>query len=99
MYFFAFRSRPKPENENKGKHGGAYINCWIDQHSREEAEEIARQYIGDSGWIVEAKEEDRSTYEEDYAESKDGLEYYQKAQKEGSCFVFHTWPIGLDENE
>lgn len=92
MYFFLFRAQPKPGNESYGKYGGAYVNCWVDNDNHEEAEKIARQYIEDCGWTVEAKEEDRIVYENDYADAADGLENYRKAEAEGSCFVFHTYP-------
>jgi hypothetical protein len=98
MYFFIFRSRPKPENEYSGKYGGAYINCWINRDGHAQAEEMAREYIDTSGWTVEAKEEERATYEEDYTHSADRLECYRKAAREGSCFVFHTYPLATHAN-
>ena len=60
---------------------------------------MAREYIDTSGWTVEAKEEERATSEEDYTHSADGLECYWKAAREGSCFVFHTYPLGAPAND
>jgi hypothetical protein len=44
-----------------GKCGSAHVNCWIDHGKHRKAEGVARQYIQDCGWSVEAKEEDRAT--------------------------------------
>lgn len=99
MYFFTFLSQPKPGNDSYSQYGGAYVNCWINSEKQEEAEEIARQCIDGFGWTVEAKEEDHVIYEEDYADSEEGLECYRKAEREGSCFVFHTYPLGPHEDD
>jgi hypothetical protein len=92
MYFFVFLSSPKPGSEADDQYGGAYISCWINSNKHAEAEAIARQQIEKFGWNVEGKEADRTISAEDYGDSRDDLKHFRDAQKQGSCFVFHTWP-------
>lgn len=105
MQYYSFLARPKPETAAAQEYGGAYVNCWINRDDPDVAESEARAYIEDGDWSIQAKEEDFVVRTDDDMEDggipfKDGDEhYYREAQEHGACYVFHTWPVGTDEDD
>jgi len=97
MYFFTFRASPTSEAKEFQKAGGAYVNCWIDNASREEAEERASDLIFDYGWSVDSLEAEAVVTAEDYDEGDEDREFYQQALVDGEVLVFTTWPYGEGE--
>ena len=92
MHFFTFLARRLAESESEGEQVGAYVNCWIEQRSREAAEIRARELIADSSWTVESLKDHRIVTDADYSDDTDGREYYEQACLDGETLVFHTWP-------
>lgn len=84
---------PRPETEDAQDAGGAYVNCWIDFKMQAGAEAVARHYIEDAGWMAGDVEEARTVNKEEYADNPESLAWFTKAEKDGACFVFHTWPV------
>jgi hypothetical protein len=99
MHFFTIHAIPDPESEHAETAGGAYANCWIDFKQKDGAELLARYYMEEAGWIPEAIEEEDWVEAEDYADDPEVLAYYQEAQEDGMCIVFHVYPIGEEEGE
>ena len=99
MYFFTFRASPTSEAKEFEKAGGAYVNCWIENGSREEAEERASDLIFDYGWSVDGLEAEAVVTAEDYDEGDEDREFYQQALVDGEVLVFTTWPYGDEEPE
>ncbi|HEX5716514.1 MAG TPA: hypothetical protein VF179_10165, partial [Thermoanaerobaculia bacterium] len=57
MHFFTFLSQPTPNAEEFAEFEGAYVNCWILNDSRDEAQARAIELIRDYGWTVDALED------------------------------------------
>ena len=97
MYFFTFEAVPRHDSTPANEAGGAYVNCWVRAGSWIEAELKARADIGHSGWLISRKDDQEWVVAADYDDRPDLLEYYRSAVKDGACYVYHTWPLGLDE--
>ena len=97
MHFFTFRSEPTPNAQEYAEFEGAYVNCWIRNDSREEAQARAAELIRDYGWTVEALEDSGTVSSEDYQEDDEDREFYEQALVEGEVLVFNTWPRGEED--
>jgi len=92
IFYFQFEARPK----KPGGTGGAFINCWIDRPTREEAESHVRDAIANQDWSVTRLEEAvLVTRETQPAESR---QYFDQAEIDGEVFVFHTWPVAAQDD-
>ena len=74
-----------------GEVGGAYVNCWVKAGSDNEAQSVAHSFIASEGWIIEAIEQAPRLVTEPEKETE---EYFEQAETDGSCYVFHKWPVG-----
>ena len=99
MHFFTFRSEPTPNAQEYAEFEGAYVNCWIRNDSREEAQARAAELIRDYGWTVEALEDSGTVSSEDYQEDDEDREFYEQALVEGEVLVFNTWPRGEEDED
>ena len=96
IYFVGFRARPGQGLGDKNDVGGAYVNCWIKAGSSHEAQNVAYSYVTSEGWIVEAVEHEARLQSDPDKESE---EHFEQAQIDGSCYVFHEWPVGDHSEE
>jgi hypothetical protein len=99
MFFFTFRAVPTPDAKEFFDSAGAYVACWIQNSSRDLAEERAAELIREYGWSVESLEEGAVVASEDYALDDEDREFYEQALVEGEVLVFNTWPRTEDEEE
>jgi len=90
MYWLMIAATPKPETEVREGVKGSFISCWIDFQLQDGAELLARHYIDEAGWTVEAVEDVLYT-ERSYYEDKPELKYFLEAEADGASFVFHTY--------
>jgi hypothetical protein len=96
MYHFVFHASPDVSHKESTSFGGAYVNCWIDRPTSDEAEIVARQLIRNSGWVDERLEECREVIRSDYSNNQDGLVYFDQAVSDKEVLVFHRYP--MDDN-
>ena len=99
MYFFTFLSQPTPNAEEFADFEGAYVNCWILNDNRDEAQARAIELIRDYGWTVDALEDSGTVSSEDYQEGDEDREFYEQALVEGEVLVFNTWPRGEEDED
>lgn len=102
MYFFTFQAVPTPDAKEFHEAGGAYVNCWIQNSDRHDAERRATELIEEYGWAVEALEEGAIVTGDSYAgdaEDDEDSEFYEQALVEGEVLVFNTWPRGDDDED
>ena len=92
IFYFQFEARPKKPAEA----GGAFINCWIDRATREEAESHARDAIANQDWSVTRLEEAVLVTRE--TQSAESRQYFDQAEIDGEVFVFHTWPVEAQDH-
>jgi hypothetical protein len=90
IYFLGFRARPGQGLQELNRTGGAYINCWIRAGSRHEAQNVAHSFVTSEGWVVEGVEHEARLITQP---DKKTEEYFKQAQIDGSCYVFHNWPV------
>src|SRR5687768_10147576 len=96
IYFVGFRARPGQALAESSEVGGAFVNCWIKAGSDDEAQNVAHSFIASEGWIIEAVEHaPRLVTEPD----KETEEYFEQAEIDGSCYVFHNWPVDDHSDE
>lgn len=99
MYFFTFLSQPTPDAQEFAESGGAYVNCWIRNDDRDQAQARAAELIRDYGWTVDALEDSGTVSSEDYRDDDEDREFYEQALVEGEVLVFNTWPRGDGDDE
>lgn len=91
MFFVQYEVRPLPHNEVYAEVGGAYANCFLLAESEAHAEELARRNFSENLWEIVSLEEPASlASRSDLAD--EWLEWYDEAEREGECYVFHEWP-------
>jgi hypothetical protein len=66
------------------------VNCWVKADSAEEAKRLASDSVRTEGWVIEAVEQEIRLVTEPDEETR---ERFDQAEIDGSCYVFHTWPI------
>jgi len=96
MMFMQFSCIPAESSAATDAFAEAIINCWINREDRAEAESLARSVIADQGWCVENLEDHYTITREDYADghSREGLEAYDNAERDGHSFICHTYFAG-----
>ena len=99
VFYYQLLVRPQPESDNWGKCGGAYACCWVKNSSFDRAHEQIMHAMSKLGWIVEGIEEKKVIEETSYASNSPAYSHYQKANKEGSYFLLHTWPNEAEDEE
>lgn len=98
MFYFLFEGTPRRESGANEDIGGAFINCWIERPTLEEAEHVARSDIEAEGWIVGNPEEAHAVDRSTYANNPVGMEYFEQALTDKEVFVFNQYPV-VDEEE
>jgi len=96
MFYLRFEARPKNTSEHAEKAAGAFVNCWIQRNTPEEAETYARGAIADQDWSITRLEESRSVTRE--TQLADSLQYFEQAELDGEVFVFHTWSTAAHDD-
>jgi hypothetical protein len=90
MFYFLIEVKPSPDNPEASELGGAFVSCWIERPTLEEAESVALRMISEARWDVVTIEKrfpiDRSYYDTE----KSGLEYFEQALLDKEVFVFDT---------
>src|SRR5262245_51736662 len=100
IFFILYEATPLPDAKEFESSGGAYINCWVEAESEEEAAEQSSVEIRDCGWqIVSVEEPCTEVTDLTYAEDDEARSYYEQAVNEGACYVYHQWPIEDHEDD
>lgn len=99
IFFAQYEAVPLPHSEQYAECGGAYVNCWLQAASEDEAYKMASTLIhGRGSKIVSVEEGCREVTQASYADDEEGKEYYEQAVLDGECYVFHQWPVDTAEN-
>src|SRR5713226_4071577 len=92
MFYFLIEAKPSPDNPEVSELGGAFVSCWIEHPTLEEAESVALKMISEARWQVVAIEErfpiDRSFYDV----QSSGLQYFEQALLDKEVLVFDAYP-------
>ena len=95
MKFITYHVRPTEEFDNEEGIGGAYVNCFIESESSQQAQEIAKKQITELKWEIFELEE--LTHMDQDTVSEEKREYYEQALIDKEVFVFYTYPIEEQE--
>jgi hypothetical protein len=98
MYFVLFEAAPRRDARTDPEAAGAFVSCWIDRPSLDEAVRVARTGIEAEGWIVDELDE---VYEVDattYPPGKEGRESFEQALIDKQVWEFHTFSEVDDES-
>src|SRR5688572_28167365 len=98
MFLIQFEATPRRDSTIEADAGGAFVNCWIERESREEAIAVARAMIEASGWIVGEPDEAYPVDSDTYPMGKDGREYFEQALIDKEVIVFHCYPAKDDDS-
>src|SRR4030095_8239501 len=98
MWYFLMKATPKAGSDAEEK-AGAYVNCWINFQLEDGAHQLARFYLEQAGWRVEATEESNWVEREYYDSNPDGLKYFNEAETDGASFVVNTWPTNGEHED
>lgn len=93
MFFYIYEVAPKESHPQHGMLGGAYVHCWLDLATQEEAHGLASSRLDDAGWIIRACQHQAEVGLEDYLNDEEAMDYYKQAQKAREAYVFHVWPL------
>jgi hypothetical protein len=93
MYLITFVTNTTPEHADHGKVGEAYVTCWIDRETEEEAIEVASDMIVSDGWEVVRVEEVSTVTEANYDEDDEYRGYYEQALTDKEVVLFHVCPM------
>jgi hypothetical protein len=97
--FFQFEAIPKHDNPESVDVGGALINCWVSAPTLREGELLARSHVDASGWLIGSREDAAVIERSDCIGDPDALAFYSEAEAQGAVYIFHTWPLGSDDDD
>jgi len=92
MYLITFLAATISGNEDHGKVGEAYVNCWINEDTLDQAQSVARDLVSESHWEV-LQDDEVSIFEaSDFEDGDDRLQFFEQALIDGAVLVFHLCP-------
>ncbi len=101
MYFFVMRVLSNTQGKEGYPQGysTAWVNCWINDSSRENALKKAITLIREHGWFVAEILEAYPISREAYAHNPESLKYYEQALIDGEVFVFYVSKERMDPQQ
>lgn len=93
IYYLLAEAVPDSSNPESREFGGAYISCWIQAETKEEAISRANAYIREENWRFVDSPELFIARKQFYANEPDSARCYDEACEYGISAMFHTWPI------
>jgi hypothetical protein len=90
IYYIRYEGFPGLESEESETVGGAYINSWVEAESEDEAHATAVRFIEAQGWTVVSVEDGPRSVSRPVDDTK---KYFDQAETDGECYVFHQWPV------
>ena len=93
MVFLIFEVTPGPNHPEVDDIGGAFVSCWIDRPTLQEAERVARDFISQEGWVVGDFDEAYPVGDAAYPSGSIGRPRFEQALVDREVFLFHTYPV------
>ena len=98
MFLVQFEATPRRDAAAPPDAAGAFVSCWIERGSLDEAIRVARAGIQAEGWIVGEPDEAYPVDAATYPPGKDGREYFEQALIDKEVFVYHCYPPEDDDS-
>jgi hypothetical protein len=96
IFYLRFVAHLKHTHPKFHESGGAMVNCWILRDTLKEAESYARGCIADEDWRITELEAAFAVTRETQAD--EGMQYFDQAEIDREVFVFHTFPLGAQDD-
>ena len=78
-----------PEHTNIDQ---AFVGCWMDRETEEQAVEDAKTMILEEPWVIEEVESVGEVTADDYQDDEENLGYYEQALVDKNVLVFNVCP-------
>lgn len=100
VYVFVYHAKPTKGSPEHGVVGGAHVDIWIYDSSRELAESRAISYLMDLSWEIIEAERDLIIDDEQIALCPAGaLENYLQAKEQGMSALFFAYPSANTDDD
>lgn len=83
---------PLPATNAFAECGGAIINVYLTELSRDAALDIAAREVAEAGWQIQSVEDTFLLSRQDLADAPDGLQYFEQALIDGIVLVIYAYP-------
>jgi hypothetical protein len=92
MFFLRYNAIPTKTHPEHEVLGEAFICCWVERKTLDQADRAARRNIKREKWEILERDAAQVVTEADYEEGDDWLELYRQALTDKEVYVFHTSP-------
>ncbi len=92
MYYVCITVRTDPSHADHARIDQAYVGCWMDRETEEEALEDAKTMITEEPWVIEEVDSVNVVTAENYEDDPENLEYFQQALVDKNVLVFNVCP-------
>ncbi len=92
MYVLTVVAVTTEQHADHGRIGGAYVACWIDRDTEEQAVTVAHDMIVADNWDVLRTEEISIVTDADYDGDDEYRQYYEQALIDKAVLVFNVYP-------
>ena len=91
MFLFTFTATPHPDNEEHGNYDCADVSAWINYIEAAGAEELARFYMREAGWIPGDLLSFYELADEAMGEDDESYEFIREAREFGHSLLIEAW--------
>jgi hypothetical protein len=99
MYLFTITATPNGDNVEHAAFECADVSAWIEFKEAAGAEELARFYIRESGWIPGDTLASYEIVEETIPEGDEAFEFMKEAKEFGHSLLIEAWEEDDSEEE
>ncbi len=92
MYYVCITVRTHHSHPEHARIDQAYVGCWMDRETEEEAVEEAKTMILEEPWVIEEIESVSEVTAADYTDDPESLAYYEQALEDKNVLVFNVCP-------
>lgn len=92
MYYVCVTVRTHHSHLEHGRIDQAFVGCWMDRETEEEALEDAKTMILEEPWVIEEVESISVVTAEDYVDDPETRAYYEQALEDKNVLVFNVCP-------
>jgi hypothetical protein len=76
--------------------GGAFVNAYVVSEAPDQADDLARAGLEQAGWWVEEAQAPEAL--DLRALEGEEVDLVEQARVDGAVWVFHTWPLGAEDD-
>ena len=92
MYYVCITVRTHHSHLEHARIDQAYVGCWMERETEEEAVEDAKAMILEEPWVIEEVDSVSEVTAEDYGDDPENLAYFDQALEDKNVLVFNVCP-------